>query len=240
MIAAAASKEVRWGESRDLVGRAHGGLRWALYLRAQSAASALASVTRHVDLLSNLAFGVSVAASPQNLMLCLIGALVGTLIGVLPGHRPGRHHRHAAADHLRPAAGRRADHARRHLLRRDVWRIDHRDPGEYPGRVCVRGDNARRPSDGAAGPCRTGACDRRHRLVLCGLRCHRDHRRGRCSTDQRRADVRAGGIFLADGARPDLRGRAGQGIGAQGDRHDPVSVWCCRWSARISKPAPAA
>ncbi len=40
------------------------------------------------DLISNLAFGVSVAASPQNLMLCLVGALVGTLIGVLPGLGP--------------------------------------------------------------------------------------------------------------------------------------------------------
>jgi putative tricarboxylic transport membrane protein len=41
-----------------------------------------------LDLLSNLAFGLSVAASPTNLLLCLIGALVGTLIGVLPGLGP--------------------------------------------------------------------------------------------------------------------------------------------------------
>ena len=31
-----------------------------------------------------------------------------------------------------------------------------------------------------------------------------------------RAAVRPGGIFLADGARPDLRGGPGQGLGAQG------------------------
>jgi putative tricarboxylic transport membrane protein len=37
------------------------------------------------DLLSNLALGFTVAASPANIMFCLIGALVGTLIGVLPG-----------------------------------------------------------------------------------------------------------------------------------------------------------
>jgi putative tricarboxylic transport membrane protein len=37
------------------------------------------------DLLSNLALGFTVAASPMNLLLALIGALVGTLIGVLPG-----------------------------------------------------------------------------------------------------------------------------------------------------------
>jgi putative tricarboxylic transport membrane protein len=37
------------------------------------------------ELLSNLALGFGVAASPINIMFCLIGALVGTLIGVLPG-----------------------------------------------------------------------------------------------------------------------------------------------------------
>jgi putative tricarboxylic transport membrane protein len=41
-----------------------------------------------LDLINNLAFGLSVAATPTNLMLCLIGALVGTLIGVLPGIGP--------------------------------------------------------------------------------------------------------------------------------------------------------
>jgi putative tricarboxylic transport membrane protein len=41
-----------------------------------------------LDLLNNLAFGLSVAVTPMNLMLCLIGALVGTLIGVLPGLGP--------------------------------------------------------------------------------------------------------------------------------------------------------
>src|SRR5499433_324024 len=37
------------------------------------------------ELLSNLALGFSVAATPYNILFCLIGALVGTLIGVLPG-----------------------------------------------------------------------------------------------------------------------------------------------------------
>jgi putative tricarboxylic transport membrane protein len=40
------------------------------------------------DLLANLALGFSVAASPINLGLCLLGAVVGTLIGVLPGIGP--------------------------------------------------------------------------------------------------------------------------------------------------------
>src|ERR1041384_5364846 len=37
------------------------------------------------DLISNLWLGMGVAATPTNIMLCMIGALVGTLIGVLPG-----------------------------------------------------------------------------------------------------------------------------------------------------------
>jgi putative tricarboxylic transport membrane protein len=41
-----------------------------------------------MDLFANLLFGFSVAVTPTNLMLCLIGALVGTLIGVLPGIGP--------------------------------------------------------------------------------------------------------------------------------------------------------
>ncbi len=38
-----------------------------------------------LELLSNLALGFSVAATPYNMLFCLIGALVGTLVGVLPG-----------------------------------------------------------------------------------------------------------------------------------------------------------
>jgi putative tricarboxylic transport membrane protein len=40
------------------------------------------------DLLQSLAFGFEVAATPQNLLFCLIGALLGTLVGVLPGLGP--------------------------------------------------------------------------------------------------------------------------------------------------------
>src|ERR1700683_3905991 len=41
-----------------------------------------------IDLIQHLGLGFSVALSPMNLFLCLIGALVGTLIGVLPGVGP--------------------------------------------------------------------------------------------------------------------------------------------------------
>jgi TctA family transporter len=38
-----------------------------------------------MELLSNLALGFATAASPENLLFCLIGVILGTLIGVLPG-----------------------------------------------------------------------------------------------------------------------------------------------------------
>lgn len=41
-----------------------------------------------MELLSNLALGFQTAASPMNLLYCLVGALIGTLIGVLPGIGP--------------------------------------------------------------------------------------------------------------------------------------------------------
>ena len=40
------------------------------------------------DLFSNLALGLSVAATMQNLMYCLAGAVIGTAVGVLPGVGP--------------------------------------------------------------------------------------------------------------------------------------------------------
>jgi putative tricarboxylic transport membrane protein len=40
------------------------------------------------ELFSNLVLGLSVAVSPTNLLLCLVGVLVGTMIGVLPGIGP--------------------------------------------------------------------------------------------------------------------------------------------------------
>ncbi|MCC7282503.1 MAG: tripartite tricarboxylate transporter permease [Acetobacteraceae bacterium] len=40
------------------------------------------------ELLSNLAFGLGVAVTPENLLFCLVGCLLGTAIGVLPGVGP--------------------------------------------------------------------------------------------------------------------------------------------------------
>ena len=40
------------------------------------------------EIFNNLAYGFSIAAEPQFIVLCLIGTLVGTLVGVLPGLGP--------------------------------------------------------------------------------------------------------------------------------------------------------
>ncbi len=41
-----------------------------------------------MDFVANLALGFSLAASPENLLLCLVGVIVGTAVGVLPGVGP--------------------------------------------------------------------------------------------------------------------------------------------------------
>jgi len=41
-----------------------------------------------MELLSNLGLGFATAATPANLLVCLIGVMLGTLIGVLPGIGP--------------------------------------------------------------------------------------------------------------------------------------------------------
>ena len=110
------------------------------------------------------------------------------------------------------------DHARRHLLRRAVWRLDHRDPGQHPGRGLVRRHHHRRPPDGAQGPRRASARHRGDRLVLCRLRRDAADRVRGAAAGRHRAAIRAGGIFLADGVRPDCRRGAGARLAGQGDR----------------------
>jgi putative tricarboxylic transport membrane protein len=41
-----------------------------------------------MDVFHHLAYGLSVASSPENLLLCFLGCLMGTLVGVLPGLGP--------------------------------------------------------------------------------------------------------------------------------------------------------
>src|SRR5262245_57136166 len=76
-------------------------------------------------------------------------------------HRSGHDGGHAVADLVHPAAGVGLDPARRHLLRRSVRRLDHRHPGQHPGRSVLGRDHHRRPPDGASGARGTGAGHRR-------------------------------------------------------------------------------
>ena len=60
-----------------------------------------------MEVFANLYLGLQTAASFINLAYCFIGVLLGTADRRAAGLRAGGDHRHAAADHLRPAAGRR-------------------------------------------------------------------------------------------------------------------------------------
>ena len=88
-----------------------------------------------------------------------------------------------------------------------------------PGEVELGGHDARRLPDGAPGPRRAGAGDRRHRLVLRRLRRHRGDRGRRAAADAARPAVHAARLLLADGAGPGVRHRAGVGLDPQGARH---------------------
>src|SRR5262249_13351649 len=131
-----------------------------------------ASTEAVMDLFNNLIFGFGVALSLQNLLYCLIGVTVGTLIGVLPGIGPlgtiailmpityGVEPVGALIMRAGIFAGRKAGGpALRHA-------------GDPAGRALGGGPVHRRLPDGAGGPRRAGAGDRRHRLVL---RRHRGH-----------------------------------------------------------------
>ena len=178
-----------------------------------------------MDLFHNLAgFGVvSVvdrvtpdAIRSDEHLLCLIGALVGTLIGVLPGIGPL-----ATIAMLLPITFGLPPVGALIMLAGIYYGAQYGGSTtsiliNIPGEVVLGGHDARRPPDGEAGPRRPGARDRGDRLVHRRLRLDRAGRGARRAAHLARAAVRPGGIFLADGARPRVRGRARQGLGPQG------------------------
>ena len=173
-----------------------------------------------MELLSHLALGFSVAHDARQPDVRVHRLAARHADRRAAGHRARRDHRHAAADDLCAAAGIGAHHARRHLLRRAIRWFDDVDPAQHAGRNLVRRDLPRRPPDGAQGPSRRGARDRRAGLVL-----RRDHRHGLCRDRgdpavRIRAQVRARRVFFADGAGPDRRRGAGARLAAEGDRDD--------------------
>ena len=168
------------------------------------------------DLLStlggNLALGLATAVSLQNLFYCFVGVLLGTLIGVLPGIGPVATIAMLLPITYRAAADGRADHARRNLLRRAVRRIDDGDPGQPAGRSLLGRDRAstatRWPGRAGPGPALAIAAIG---SFFAGTVCDADHCALLAAPLAAVATaVRAGGIFFADGARPDRRRRARQ------------------------------
>ena len=197
-----------------------------LRLRAEAAAARLVGPLRWTSCRTSRPASAPRCRSPISASACS-ACLLGTLIGVLPGIGPIP----TIAMLLPITFGLDplgvADHARRHLLRRAVWRLDHLDPGEHSGRGRLDRHLHRRPPDGEAGPRRRGARRRGARLVLRRLRRHRVHRGVRSAARRDRAGIQLAGLFLADGARPRHRRGAGARLGAS-----RRSAWC--WSACCS------
>ena len=117
-------------------------------------------------------------------------------------HRSGADRRAAAAGHLQSRSNGRAHHVRRHLLRRDVRRIDDLDSAEHAGRERHDGHRHRRTSDGARRAVPARRSRRRRSDRSSPARCPRS-RLSLAAPVARppRAGVRARRVLRADGAR---------------------------------------
>ena len=175
-----------------------------------------------MDLLPNLAFGFSVAVTPMNIFLCLIGALVGTLIGVLPGIGPL-----ATIAMLLPITFGLPPVGALIMLAGIYYGAQYGGsttsiliniPGESSSVVTTL-DGHQMAKQGRAGPALAIAAIG---SFIAGTVRHHPGGGARRAAHRARAQVRPGRILLADGARPRVRGRARQGLGAQGDRDGPV------------------
>ena len=159
-------------------------------LRAAASAAGLAgALTWTCCTTSRIGFGVALSA--QNLLYCFLGVLPRHRRRCAAGNRPGHHGGDAAADLVHAGAGIRDDPARRHLLRRAIWRLDHGDPDQHPRRIVIGRHHARRSRDGAARPRWPGARHSRHRLVLRRLRRDAADLLCRAAARRDRAPVRA-------------------------------------------------
>lgn len=121
----------------------------------------------------------------------------------------------AAVDHADEPHWRH-HHDGRHLLRREVWRLDDVDPAQRAGRVFVSRDLSRRLRDGEERPGRAGAWHCRH-LVICGgdRWCRPAHGR-RAAGRGIRAAVWSPRVLRVDGAGPVNGGSARREIHDQG------------------------
>ena len=189
-----------------------------------------------MDLLNNLALGFGVVFQfvdlkiaflnitipfPMNIFLCFVGAMVGTLIGVLPGIGPL-----ATIAMLLPITFGLPPVGALIMLAGIYYGAQYGGsttsiliniPGESSSVVTAL-DGHQMARQGRAGPA----------LAIAAIG---SFIAGTFATVLVAAlgvpltavalQVRPGGIFLADGARARVRGRAGARLGAQGARHDP-------------------
>ncbi len=118
-----------------------------------------------MDLFANVALGFSVALTPTNLLFCFLGSLVGTLVGVLPGLGPVGAVAFLLSLTFKMEPATRDHHARRHLLRRHVRRLDDLDSSQYPRRNGVGSHLSRRLPNGAPRPRGRGFGHLRFQLV---------------------------------------------------------------------------
>src|ERR1700748_2706002 len=124
------------------------------------------------DLIGNLWLGMSVAITPTNIGLVLIGSIVGTLIGVLPGIGSL-----ATIAMLLPITFSLPPVGALIMLAGIYYGaqyggLNHAVPGEIPRATLVGRDLSRRPPDGPPGPRRSCTRHRCDRFVLRRLRRH--------------------------------------------------------------------
>ena len=172
-----------------------------------------------MEILNNLLLGFSVAVSPIHLLYALIGVMLGTLIGVLPGVGPV-----ATIAMLLPITFNLSPIAALIMLAGIYYGAQYGGsttailvnlPGESASVVtCIDGYQMAR--QGRAGPALATAalgsffagCVATLIIAVVGA-----------AAGGSRAQVRPGGILLADGAGPGRRHRAGARLAHQGDRH---------------------
>ena len=162
--------------------------------------------------------GMTLQHVPFNIIMCLIGCLLGTLIGVLPGIGPV-----ATIAMLLPVTFNLSPIAALIMLAGIYYGAQYGGsttailvnlPGESSSVVtCLDGYQMAR--QGRAGPALAIAAIG---SFFAGCVVDAGHRDVRAAAGGSGAEVRPGGVFLADGAGPGRRGRARARLAHQGDR----------------------
>ena len=217
-----------------------------LRLRAAHTTADLAGLPRGrpvMELLDNLALGLSVALTPINLIYAFVGVLVGTLIGVLPGIGPV-----ATIAMLLPTTYGLPPVTALIMLAGIYYGASFGGsttailvnlPGEMSSVITVLDGHQM----AQAGPGRVGAVHRGPGLVLRRQRGDPADCRLRAAPGRPRAQVRRRRIFLADGAGPRVGRGDGGRLGAQGRADDhprPAAGRRREWtSTRASRASPS-